>query len=148
MPQSPVTGNTPLHEAVALGARECAEWLHATWPLAWVTPDKSGLSALHLAAHFGAAELVALFLQRCSCNGPTNPTAGGSAATGGAQKTRQRGGGDNASGQGGPLQCVVMMMRTGAEQATAMHLAAQSGRLDVLKLLLAHCSSYEPTLYF
>ena len=140
MPKSPLTGSTPLHEAIALEARECAEFLHATWPLAWVTPDASGLSPLHLAAHLGATELVALFLQRCSCGGSSNSNAaasGGGGASAGAQRTRQRNGAENPSGQPSP-QCALTMMRTAREQATALHIAAQSGRLDVLKLLLAH----------
>ena len=139
MPKSPLTGITPLHEAVALEARDCAEFLHTTWPLAWLMPDASGLSPLHLAAHLGATELVALFLQRCSCGGITNLNAAASGGgNAGAQRSRQ-----NPSGQPSPA-CALAMMRTVGEQATALHLAAQSGRLDVLKLLIAHCPLYVP----
>ena len=145
MPKSPLTGSTPLHEAIALEARECAEFLHSTWPLAWMMPDASGLSPLHLAAHFGATELVALFLQRCSCGGTSNSNAAASGGGGaGAQRTRQRNGAENPSGQP-PQQCALAIMRTAVEQATALHLAAQNGRLDVLKLLLAHCPLYVST---
>ncbi|XP_063725447.1 uncharacterized protein LOC134853386 [Symsagittifera roscoffensis] len=128
-------GLTPLHLAAIFGHTNVLEVFKGAQVSLNYCSRESGLTAIHMAAHYGQTEFVQELLQDVGAQAASSPPAGLPPAY--SIGHSDLGGGGNQGGGDGGLGGGAGMESEGIEYGfTPLHLAAESGWENLVRLLL------------